>query len=239
MGSLIQRDELLSTLAHELRNPLAPLRSGIELLLAGGDRPESDVLLLKMMERQVAQLVRVTDDVLDQRQTDKDDMRLLPRVFDLNEMVQSAIEQVRQRLGWERYDLRLVMPDRPVLLHADMERLAQALGNVLDNAVKFTPPGGIIELQAIERDAHVVITVRDQGIGLEPSRINRQLGMTQRMVPLHPPPHGGLGRGLRQAKRIVRSHGGVMHVECRGADTGSTFSIILPISLRSDNRSIS
>jgi signal transduction histidine kinase len=236
MGSLIQRDDFLSTLAHELRNPLAPLRTGIELLLAGGERPESEIMLLRMMERQLAQLIRLTDDVLDQSQVENGAMRLHPRVFELNEMVQSAIDNVRHTVAWELYDFHVTLPARPVVLYGDQERLSQALGNILNNAVKFTPPEGSIELEAIVRGDQLAIIVRDSGIGVEPSRLNGLLDMAAPGETGPAKQHGGLGIGLSVAKRIVELHSGVMRVESRGTGKGSAFGISMPITRPSSNR---
>jgi signal transduction histidine kinase len=216
------------------------LRTGIELLLAGGDRPESEVMVLKMMERQLAQLVRLTDDVLDQSKVENGAMRLHPRVFELNEMVQSAIDNVRPSMAWDKYDFRVTLPQRPVVLYADQERLSQALGNILNNAVKFTPPGGTIELEAVAHEDQLMIIVRDSGIGVESSRLNGLLDMAPPAETGPAKQHGGLGIGLSLAKRIVELHSGVMRVESPGPGMGSAFGISVPFNLPSSNsRSIS
>ena len=226
-----RKDEFLATLAHELRNPLAPVSNSIELM----KRAKGDSALQERaratIERQVAQMVRLIDDLLDVSRITRDKLTLKPERIDLKSIVNHAVEICRPHCEREHQDFRVVLPTASIPLHADAARLAQVLGNLLNNASKFTPAGGRIDLIAELLGGEVVVTVRDNGIGIAPEM---QLGVFDLFTQVDASrslSKGGLGIGLALAKRLTEMHGGTIAVHSDGPGRGSEFVLRLPVIL--------
>jgi PAS domain S-box-containing protein len=225
-----RKDEFLATLAHELRNPLAPLRNGLELLRRGGDDPALGTRTRQMMERQLGHLVRLVDDLLDLARVTQGKLQVRLQAVDLVSVVESAVETARPLLEERRHRLQVTLPEAQVLLHADLTRLAQVLGNLLTNAAKYTDPGGHVSVTAECRGQLVVIRVEDDGIGIPAQELPRLFRIFSQVTPALERTQGGVGIGLALAKALVELHGGTVSAESRGPGQGSTFSIELPLA---------
>lgn len=224
-----RKNEFLATLAHELRNPLAPVVTALELIKGA----KGDLALIErcreMMERQLGHTVRLVDDLLDVSRLTRDSIELRLERIDLESIVESAVEAVRPVAEETEHDIEIRLPAEPVRLHADPVRLAQVLTNLLTNACKYTPPRGWIALNAERRGSDVEIRVTDSGIGMAqeliPSafEIFSQLDRPVSSVP------GGLGIGLSLVKSLVEKHGGTVTAHSDGADLGTQFVVTLPV----------
>ena len=230
-----RKDEFLAMLAHELRNPLAPLRTGLELIRLAGNTTEAVASVRTMMEEQVAQMVRLIEDLLDVSRITTGNIRLQRRPTLLSTLVNAAIEANRTAIRHGRMALEVNVPDVPVLVDVDPTRFVQILSNVLHNAVKFTDAGGRITL-AVHVEApdgsdaeHVVLTVTDSGIGIPAELLPRVFDLfTQDDRSRH---HAdGLGIGLALARRLIELHGGSIEGYSDGLALGSTFRMRLPRS---------
>ncbi len=221
-----RKDEFLAMLAHELRNPLAPLGTALHLMRADPERCER---FLDMAERQVRQLVRLVDDLLDvSRITEgKITLRLQPVVLD--DVVTRALETVRPLVDTRGHTLRVSLPPEPVALDADPARLAQVLGNLLGNAAKYTPSGGSIWLTAARSDHELAIHVRDTGAGLAPELLPHVFDLFVQGDGSLDRTRGGLGIGLTIVRRLVELHGGKVEARSAGIGKGSEFIVRLPI----------
>jgi CheY-like chemotaxis protein len=224
-----RKDEFLATLAHELRNPLAPVRNSLELMkLAGGD---ADLLdrSRAMMERQLAQMVRLVDDLLDVSRITRNRLELRRRPVDLAPIVLHAVEATRPLFEEARHELNVNLPPGTIRLDADPERLTQVFGNLLINACKYTEPGGRIWLSAELSPGAVVVQVRDDGIGIPPDRLPEIFELFTQVDGSLERSQGGLGIGLSLVKRIVEMHDGRVTAHSEGRGHGSTFAVRLPL----------
>jgi PAS domain S-box-containing protein len=225
-----RKNEFLAMLAHELRNPLAPIRNAVQVLrVAGGD--ETIQAVSDTMERQVNQLVRMVDDLLDLNRISKGKIELRIRRVELASIVNDAVEAVSPICENRGHDLSVTMPDHRIYLDADAARLAQVLGNLLNNACKFTNNGGRITLTAEQEGQHVVMRVRDTGIGIAPDQLSRIFDMFAQVDTSLERSASGLGIGLTLVKNLVEMHGGTVEARSRGIGHGSEFVIRLPISV--------
>jgi signal transduction histidine kinase len=230
-----RKDEFLALLAHELRNPLAPVRTGLELIRLSNDSPEAVKRVRSMMERQVAQMVRLIDDLLDVSRITSGKIVLKRQPALLADIVQNAIDGQREVLRASQVELSVQLPDVPCVINADPARFAQVLSNVLHNASKFTPPGGRIELTADvvsgtdSPDSELRLTVSDTGVGISAGMFPHIFELfTQAEAPTERS-HGGLGIGLALAKRLMELHGGRISAHSDGPGLGSSFTISLPL----------
>lgn len=222
------KDEFLAVLAHELRNPLAPLSNAIQLIrLAADDRTILDQARA-MMERQVQQMVRLIDDLLDVSRISRDKLELRKEWVDLAGVVQSAVETTRHLLTAADHRLTVELPAEPVALEVDPLRLAQVVANLLNNAAKYTPPGGQITLTAARADNEIVIRVRDNGIGIPADKLPHVFELFMQVDRSLERSQGGLGVGLTLVKRLVEMHGGSVEARSDGAGAGSEFVVRLP-----------
>lgn len=222
------KDEFLATLAHELRNPLAPLRNAIEILrLQGVQTPESQ-WALDIMGRQMQQMTRLIDDLLDIARITGNKLELKKEVIELADILKVAIETAKPLIESFGHEFSVVLPQEPIYLKGDSVRIAQAISNLLNNAAKYTESGGRIWLTAERRGREIVIVVRDSGIGISAEMLPHVFEMfTQAERPSGT--KGGLGIGLTLAKRLVKMHRGSIHVESKGLGKGSSFAVHLPI----------
>jgi len=221
-----RKDEFLAMLSHELRNPLAPLRTALYLLATDG--PDHD-RFLAMAERQVKQLVRLVDDLLDVSRITEGKITLRNEVVSLSELVSRAVETVRPLLDARGQVFTLSLPAESVLLKADPARLAQALGNLLSNASSYTPTAGSIWLTAERLDDEVMVRVRDTGAGLAPELLPHVFDLFVQGDTSLERAHGGLGIGLTIVRRVVEMHGGRVEAQSPGPGQGSEFILHLPV----------
>jgi PAS domain S-box-containing protein len=224
-----RKDEFLATLAHELRNPLAPVCNSVEILRANA--PDSPKLrwALDVIDRQLQQLTRLIDDLLDISRISRDRLELRLENVELAAIVEAAVETSRPLVDAGGHDLQVTLPDQPIFLRADATRLAQVISNLLNNACKYTESGGQIVLAAQRLGSDVQIEVKDNGIGIPPDRLPNIFDMFSQVQDSLSRSQGGLGIGLSLVKRLVEMHGG--HVEARsdGLGQGSEFRIRMPI----------
>lgn len=225
-----RKDEFLAILAHELRNPLAPIRTGLEVMRMEPENVELIAEVRATMERQTQQLVRLVDDLLDVSRITRGKLELRRAEVELAEVLQSAAEATRPFIAELEHELTVSLPTHGVILHGDAARLSQAVANLLNNAAKYTPPGGKIELAAELQDDTVVIRVNDTGLGIPAEMSDRIFEMFAQIDQRLESAYSGLGIGLTLVKRLVEMHGGTVHVASKGAGHGSQFSICLPFS---------
>jgi signal transduction histidine kinase/DNA-binding response OmpR family regulator len=224
-----RKTEFLATLAHELRNPLAPLSNGLHLMRMAGNKPELLEKTRQMMERQIQHMVHLVDDLLDVARisTGKVDLRSQP--MDLKEVVATAVETSASIVDSGGHKLTVEVPPQPLLMYADPTRIAQVISNLLNNAAKYTPHGGRIALKVRVENGEAVLSVTDNGIGLEPEALTKVFEMFAQ-VPSAGKPQGGLGIGLSLVQSLVALHGGSVSAASSGAGQGSTFTVRLPLS---------
>jgi signal transduction histidine kinase/ActR/RegA family two-component response regulator len=224
-----RKDEFLATLSHELRNPLAPIRNALEVMRrAGGDAALSE-RALAIMERQVRQLVRLTDDLLDISRITRNRIELRRERFDLRAAVRSAIETIEPLSDAAGHVLTLDLPDDPLWVRADFTRLAQAFANLLNNAVKYTDRGGRITVSAAAEAGQAVVTLSDTGIGIDPLLLPGIFDMFVRIEQGSSRMRSGLGIGLALTRRLIELHDGEIDARSGGAGAGTTFTVRLPL----------
>jgi PAS domain S-box-containing protein len=224
-----RKDEFLALLAHELRNPLAPLRNGLQVLhLAGHDSAAAEKAR-GMMDRQLTHMVRLIDDLLDVSRITRNKLALRRARVPLADVIASAVETVRPAVDAAGHRLSVSVPDQPAYLDADLTRLAQVFGNLLSNSVKYTPPGGRIWLSAEARDGQAVVTVRDTGIGIPDASLPHIFDMFSQVDRSVERSTGGLGIGLALVKGLVEMHGGTVTAASGDPGHGSVFTVRLPV----------
>lgn len=228
-----RKDEFLALLAHELRNPLAPIRSGLELIRLAGDTPESVRRVRSIMERQIGQMVRLIDDLLDVSRITSGKIVLQLAPTSVSDLVQAAVDAQRTAIETAKIELTVDMPPLAGVVDVDPTRFVQVLSNVLHNASKFTPPHGRIRCAVATLAAadipRVAITISDTGVGIAKDMLPRVFEMFIQAEPSSERTHGGLGIGLALARRLVDMHGGEIVADSDGPGQGSTFTITMPL----------
>ena len=223
-------NEFIAMLAHELRNPLAPIRNAVHIM---GQVPLPDPALRQMrdtIDRQSAQLTRIVDDMLDIARITRGSLAIEHARLDLNDVVRHAIETAAPMIDAARHTLELDLPAEPLPVWGDTQRLAQLLANLLNNAARYTPPGGSIALRARAENNEALVQVRDTGRGIEADMLERIFDMfVQGRTPLERI-GGGLGVGLALARRIAELHGGSLAARSEGPGRGSEFTLHLPLA---------
>ncbi|MGE5183533.1 MAG: response regulator [Acidobacteriota bacterium] len=224
-----QKDEFLAILAHELRNPLAPLRTGLDLVMAAQQKGEpASPRTTAAMNRQLDHMVRLIDDLLDISRISRGVLELKKERVDLATVVDGALDNVRPLLERRKIELSLAV-SRPVQAHADATRVAQILGNLLNNAAKFTLDGGRVSVELSHAGDHATICVRDSGIGIPPDQLDRVFEMFARVDrPDRRALDQGLGIGLALSRRLADLHAGALTAASEGAGKGATFTLRLP-----------
>ncbi|HSN19873.1 MAG TPA: ATP-binding protein [Usitatibacter sp.] len=225
-----RKDEFLATLAHELRNPLAPLRNAVEILRTPEAAPDMRNRALDMMERQLRQMVRLVDDLLDVSRITTGKLAVRRAVFDLREAARDAIETVRPFIDSRRHELEVRMSEEPLAVDGDRARLGQVLGNLLHNAAKYTEPGGRITLAVGREGPDAVVRVRDTGIGLDERSLASIFDMFVQVDRSLTRSQAGLGVGLTLARRLVALHDGTITAYSEGLGRGSEFIVRLPLA---------
>jgi PAS domain S-box-containing protein len=223
-----RKDEFLAMLGHELRNPLAPVRTGLHVLrrVDPGSAQAADARA--MMERQLAHLIRLVDDLLEVSRISRGKIELRPERVELAAVVQSAVETSGPMIEASNHRLEVSLPAEPVALQADLVRLAQVLSNLLNNAAKYTDAGGRIVLAARREGANARVSVTDNGIGIAPEALPRVFEMFTQVDRARA--RGGLGIGLALARSLVEMHGGSIEAHSRGLGQGSEFVVWLPVA---------
>jgi two-component system CheB/CheR fusion protein len=221
------KDEFLAMLAHELRNPLAPVRSAVDYLLERlSDDPEVRQTLA-VMDRQVSHMSALLDDLLDMARVTRGEVRLRPEPLDLGAAIQQALETTRaaDRHG---HKFEPTLPSTPVWVRADPIRIEQTLTNLISNAIKYTPPGGHIQVELEREGPEAVVRVRDNGIGIAPESLPRIFDLFMQSGRGRDRTPGGLGIGLTLVRSLVTMHGGSVHAASSGLGKGSEFVVRLP-----------
>lgn len=231
-----QKDEFLALLAHELRGPLAPLRNGVELVKRSDGADDLRLRACSLMERQLEQLVRLIDDLLDASRIARGKIELRMAPIELGALLRDVLESKRPLIEAARLELRTSLPALPLLVDGDPMRLTQVFRNLVENARKYTEPGGRIEIRLAPEQDQAVVRVQDSGMGIPADQldtifemfvqINRSLSRSQ----------GGLGIGLGLAKRLLTLHGGSIQAFSDGPGRGSEFVVRLPLATRAQER---
>jgi signal transduction histidine kinase/CheY-like chemotaxis protein len=224
-----RKDEFLATLAHELRNPLAPIRTGLDILRLRSGDAQATQRATDIMERQLRQMVRLVDDLLDVSRINTGKFTIKSGRVELKAVVNDALEVVRPYIDLHGHELQIDLPDRPVFLNGDATRLAQILSNLLNNAAKYTNRGGRVSLQATVDDRTLVVVVADTGIGIPPDLLDTVFEMFVQVDSTLERSTAGLGVGLSLARKLVELHGGTIEAHSAGLGRGSQFVVRLPI----------
>ncbi|HEX8613804.1 MAG TPA: ATP-binding protein [Telluria sp.] len=225
-----RKTEFLAILAHELRNPLAPIRNGLQVMRMAEHDQATVARVRDMMERQVTQMVTLVDDLLDIARITRGNLELKQVRVELRELVASAVETSMPLVDANRHTLTLDIASGSLLLDADPTRIAQVIGNVLNNAAKYTPAGGRINVLAWRDGAHAVLSIRDTGIGIPPESALTVFEMFSQVGASLDRAHGGLGIGLSLARRLVELHHGTIDLVRDDTVSGSRFDIRLPLA---------
>ncbi len=223
-----RKTDFLAVLAHELRNPLAPILTSIELLHLLGPQDAQVNQVRAIIERQVKQMVRLVDDLLDLTRIARGKLELRRKVFDVGQAVTQAVQTVRPLLEAQGHQLSVELPAEPILLEADETRIVQALVNLLGNAVKYTERGGQIVVSAAREGDEAVLRVRDNGVGIEAEMLSAIFNLFTQIDRSLPRAQGGLGIGLTLVRQLVELHGGRVSVHSEGPGKGSEFVVRLP-----------
>jgi PAS domain S-box-containing protein len=224
-----RKDEFLAMLAHELRNPLAPLRNGLELMALAGDDPQALELPRAIMQRQLDQMVRLVDDLLDISRITRGKLELRKERAELAAVLRAAVETSQPMIDADNHELAVCLPEEKIELNADVTRLAQVFSNLLNNSAKYTPPGGRIALAARRDQDEVVVMVRDSGMGISSEMLPHIFEMFTQVDRSLERSQGGLGIGLTLVRRLVEMHGGRVEAYSAGEGQGSEFTVRLPI----------
>jgi signal transduction histidine kinase len=225
-----RKDEFLAMLAHELRNPLAPIRQSVRIATNDNVTPEQQRWGLSVIERQAAHMARLLDDLLDVSRITRGRLEVRRTHAALKDIVDSAVETAKPAIDAGQHDLRVELPAETLKLEVDTLRMAQVLGNLLTNAAKYTPKGGNIRLVAEKQAGEVVIRVCDNGIGLREEDMPRIFAMFAQVTPTPDRKDGGLGIGLALARALVELHGGRLEARSDGPGKGSEFSVRLALA---------
>ena len=223
-----RKDEFLATLAHELRNPLAPIRQATIISMSPGASDEQKQWSHEVITRQVRHMSLLLDDLLDISRITRGTLELRTEMADLAEVVEAAIETSRPVIDSKLHSLQLDLPEEPTQIAADPLRLAQVLSNLLTNAAKYTDPRGTIRIRASADDRNVEISVIDSGVGLTPDALSAVFTMFSQVRSTQDRSEGGLGIGLALSKGVVELHGGSIEARSAGPGTGSEFIVRLP-----------
>jgi len=224
-----RKDQFLALLAHELRNPLAPIRNGLKILNLCGFTDDRQKRAYDVIERQLSHLVRLVDDLLDVSRITRGKLELRMERVVLDSVIQGAIETVRPLTEQYRHELSVSLPEHPVFLMADAVRLTQVFGNLLSNSAKYTPANGTVRLSASVADSMVVVRIEDNGIGIPHSALSSIFDMFTQVDRVTQQMSGGLGIGLSVVKSLVEMHHGSVKVESDGPGRGSVFTVCLPV----------
>lgn len=227
-----RKDEFLATLAHELRNPLAPMRHALHLLAALEPDSQRISHVLGILTRQLDQMVRLIDDLMDVSRIDRNKLDLRRSPVELSTLVRQAVETARPLMDAARHTLSVEIPEQPIFVDVDAVRIAQVLANLLSNAAKFTNPGGIITIEAAQVGTALQLRITDNGLGIPAERLESLFELFAQGHDRAEDSRGGLGIGLTLVRRIVELHGGRTYLQSAGVGTGTTAVVELPLGAR-------
>jgi signal transduction histidine kinase len=225
-----RKNDFIAMLAHELRNPLAPIRNALEIMRLTAADPEAVERSRAMLERQVGQMVRLIDDLLDVSRITTGKLRVQPEPTTLGAVLEAAVEISRPALDKAGVRFTVTVPPEPVPLHGDRVRLAQVFSNLLNNAAKYTPEGGSVALTAERVGGDAVVRVRDSGVGIPPDVLPRVFDLFTQVDRTLNRSQGGLGIGLALVHRLVQLHHGSVTARSNGPGKGAEFTVRLPVS---------
>ncbi len=225
-----RKDEFLMTLAHELRNPLAPVRTAVDLIKKKPSTDPDITRAREVIDRQTTLMTRLLDDLMDVGRIAHDRLVLRQQRVELGSLIRGAIETSGPLLERSKHELHLSVPTEPIYLHADPLRLGQVIGNLLNNACRYSEPNGHIWVEANQHGLEAVITIRDAGMGIPQSKLTSIFDLFSQVDSSLERSQGGLGIGLHLARRLVHMHGGRIDVESDGPGAGSTFTLRLPVT---------
>jgi len=223
-----RKDEFLATLAHELRNPLAPIRNGLEIMRLGRGNAGMVEQARTMMERQLHQMIRLVDDLLDVSRVSRGKIELRREAIDLRAALSNAVETAKPAIDQNAQTLVIDVDENAIAVDGDLTRLSQVFANLLNNAAKYTERGGRIEVSARVVDGTAVVRVKDDGIGIPAAMLERVFDIFTQVDRSLEKARGGLGIGLSIARRLVEMHGGTIAAESAGVGKGSEFVVRLP-----------
>jgi signal transduction histidine kinase/CheY-like chemotaxis protein len=224
-----RKNDFLAVLSHELRNPLAPIQNSIYLLERAPPGSEQTTRAREVLKRQTAYLTRLVDDLLDVTRISHGKVTLKTSRLDMRDVVRKTTDDLRSLFKDSRVELRVEQPVGSILVDGDATRLAQVLGNLLQNAVKFTPPGGSVTVHLARADGRAILSVRDTGVGMDPAQVERMFQPFAQGAQGSARSQGGLGLGLALVKGLVELHGGSVSASSSGPGQGSEFVITLPV----------
>jgi signal transduction histidine kinase len=225
-----RKDEFLATLAHELRNPLAPVRNAIHFLKLRGPATTDVQWASDLIDRQVGVMARLIEDLMDISRINQGRIELKREPVPLDIIVTEAVETLQPQVDGAGHKLTVLQPPMKLMVDADRTRLAQAFMNLLSNAAKYTDPGGQIELRVVVESGTAVVTVRDSGIGIPPHRLETVFEMFSQEEPALARSRGGLGIGLALTRKLIELHGGSIMATSEGVGKGSAFQLRLPLA---------
>jgi signal transduction histidine kinase len=225
-----RKDEFLATLAHELRNPIAPLQNALSLITLPQTNPAMRERAHEIMRRQLLQMKRLVDDLLDISRITRDRIELDKSIISLPHIIENAVETVNPLIRERNHKLALKLPPYPVYVDADMVRLSQVFSNVLNNAAKYTSPGGEILVHATASEKNLTVSISDNGIGIDQATLPHIFDLFVQADYSLERSYGGLGIGLTLVKKLVEQHGGTIEVKSGGLGKGSEFIITLPLA---------
>ncbi len=223
-------NEFIAVLAHEMRNPLAPIRSAVEVMKNSAPDDPVQAAMRETIDRQSAHLARIVDDMLDISKITRGKLPMNLWMVDLGDVVRSAVEAAMPAFEIAKLKVHVDLPEHRLPAHADEHRLAQLLANILGNAVRYTPSGGSVRVTARRQDGKAVLTVRDTGCGIAPAMLDSIFDMFVQGRPPLQRIGGGLGVGLALARRIAELHGGSLTASSEGEDKGAEFTLTLPLA---------
>ena len=226
------KDEFLAVLAHELRNPLAPIRNAVEIMRRSALTDPQLAWSRDVVERQVKHLTRLVDDLLDVSRITRGNINLSREPVAITTIVARAIETIQPLIAEQRHELTVDVPEQSLEVEGDLTRLTQVLGNLLNNAAKYTDPGGSIAVSAQRVGTDVELSVRDNGIGIPPELLPRLFQLFTQVDGAAHRAQGGLGIGLALVRQLIQMHGGSVTAYSQGPGRGSEFLIRLPLRLR-------
>jgi CheY-like chemotaxis protein/nitrogen-specific signal transduction histidine kinase len=221
--------EFIAVLAHELRNPLAPIRNAVHLMASAPADDASQKTLRELIDRQSRHLARIVDDILDIARVTRGSLALERVPVDMADAARRAIEMTAPLVEANAHALEVSLPAQPIPVRGDLHRLTQVLGNLLNNAARYTPRGGRISLSAVRESGEAVVKVRDNGVGLDPALSERIFDMFVQGRSSLERVGGGLGVGLALARKIAELHGGALEAHSDGRGRGAEFTLRLPL----------
>jgi PAS domain S-box-containing protein len=234
-----RKDAFLATLAHELRNPLAPIGNALELLRVNQANEPVAIEAMEIMERQLRQLTRLVDDLLDVSRITRDKIELRTDRIELASVIKNAVETSRPLIDSAGHELIVKLPNRPLFVNADAARMAQVFSNLLNNSAKYTERGGRIEIEAQQLAGEAVVTVRDNGMGISCEALAYVFDMFRQVDRSLERSQGGLGIGLTLVRRLLELHGGTINAQSEGPGKGCEFVVRIPMAAESTGTSTS